>query len=63
MTEHPLEDHLEDYWLHGGLPLTEEAAAPAGPTALERLGRPEVTVRGRNLADVLRPAYDALTDR
>jgi len=30
-------------------------------TGLDVLGRPEVTVDGRNLADVLRPVYIAIT--
>jgi hypothetical protein len=53
------------FWRHGTLPPRREGEpqtdAEAAPTALDRLDRPAVTVDGRNLADVLRPAYRSLT--
>jgi hypothetical protein len=49
----------EAFWRLGPLPAQDEAE-PDG-VALDRLGRPAVTVDGRNLADVLRPVYRAIT--
>jgi hypothetical protein len=47
------------FWALGPLP----ASRPKPPTVpgLDVVGRPEITVDGRNLADVLRPVYTALT--
>jgi hypothetical protein len=48
------------FWQHGPLPpALDDDPPPAPATAL--LGRPEITVDGRNLGDVLRPVYTALT--
>ncbi|RKS72542.1 hypothetical protein CLV35_2788 [Motilibacter peucedani] len=55
--ERPLEECLAEFWL---APDEPEPPHPVGPDALEPLGRPDVTVRGRNLHDLLRPAYDEL---
>jgi hypothetical protein len=59
----PVADELtaRDFW--GGGPVSLRIAPHGGPTALERLGPSPITVRGRNLADLLRPAYDAMTSR
>lgn len=56
----PPEDDPVDavaFWRLGPLP----GAAPAEPAPwLQQVGRPEITVDGRNLADVLAPVYAAL---
>ena len=57
-------DPLQDFWLVGdGFPIdraaTDPEPEPARP-ALDLLGRPDLSVGGRNLADLLRPAYVAL---
>jgi hypothetical protein len=54
--EDPADD---DFWRLGPLPPPDSAGEDV--VALDRLGRPDVTVEGRNLADVLRPAYRAMT--
>ena len=46
------------FWCLGPLP-TPPPESPA--CGLDLVGRPEISVDGRNLADVLRPAYQALT--
>ncbi|MDH6135384.1 hypothetical protein P3T37_004799 [Kitasatospora sp. MAA4] len=58
-------DRLEGYWL-GEFVLGEAAEADAeGADApvlpVDRLSPPEITVRGRNLAVLLAPAYRAMT--
>ncbi len=68
-------DPLEDYW-QGEFVLQEPGAgerrpggrggaAPRGGDApelpIDRLAPPEITVRGRNLAALLAPAYRAMT--
>ena len=61
MSERPLEELLDEFWLAGTTSPPDEPASDERPDdALARLGRPDITVRGRNLRDVLRPAYDAL---
>jgi hypothetical protein len=56
----------EAFWRLGALP--PSPGSPPGFSAgelpgcgLDLVGRPEITVDGRNLADVLRPVYGALT--
>jgi hypothetical protein len=55
-------DDGEGFWRLGPLPMTGDDPV-SGPSAVapERLGRPDVTVDGRNLADVLRPVYRVIT--
>ncbi len=64
MSEPPLEECLDRFWFAG--PEPQEASARARPdtakTPLERLGRPQITVQGRNLADLLQPVYDTLRE-
>jgi hypothetical protein len=55
--ERPLEECVADFWF---APAEPETVPAAGHDALEPLGRPDITVRGRNLHDLLRPAYDEL---
>jgi hypothetical protein len=50
------------FWRHGPLP-PAPADDPEPAPAPARLGRPEITVDGRNLGDVLRPVWTALTAR
>jgi hypothetical protein len=52
-------DGDDDFWQLGPLPAPATDPVPPAP-ALDQLGRPEITVGGRNLADLLRPAYTAL---
>lgn len=47
------------FWQLGDLPAQTDDL-PAEP-AIDRLGRPDITLDGRNLADLLRPAYKAFT--
>ena len=47
------------FWQLADLPALDDDL-PAEP-AIDRLGRPDITVDGRNLADLLRPAYTAFT--
>jgi len=63
-------DDAQAFWRSGPLPgppgpAPGPAAGPAPeegpPTGLDLVGRPEITVAGRNLADLLRPVYTALT--
>jgi hypothetical protein len=53
----------EIFWRLGPLP-PASAASPVSPVSpvsgLDLVGRPEITVDGRNLADVLVPVYRAL---
>ncbi|HEY6795630.1 MAG TPA: hypothetical protein VI248_13205 [Kineosporiaceae bacterium] len=53
----------EAFWLLGSLRPAGGAGPerPAPGCGLDTVGRPEITVDGRNLADVLRPAYTAVT--
>jgi hypothetical protein len=48
------------YWHVGQLPAPAQAPAPDASAWLGLVGRPEITVDGRNLADVLAPLYRAL---
>jgi len=48
----------EAFWRLGPLPGPVDDPTPP---ALTVLGRPEISVDGRNLFDVLRPVYDILT--
>jgi hypothetical protein len=57
--EDPLAESLADYWFAPAETDTEPACVVSGD-ALEPLGRPDITVRGRNLHDLLRPVYDEL---
>ncbi|MFE2430323.1 hypothetical protein ACFXJ5_26685 [Streptomyces sp. NPDC059373] len=60
--DRPLADCLEDFWdCADDLP-RERDPGPPDP-APGRLGPSGITVRGRDLAAVLRPAYDAFTRR
>jgi hypothetical protein len=63
MSEDPISepgaDPVTDFWRLGPLP---PSADPGDPQpALDQLGRPEITIADRNLADLLRPAYATLT--
>ncbi|MCX5212130.1 hypothetical protein OG689_23085 [Kitasatospora sp. NBC_00240] len=64
--ERPLTDCLADYW-QGDFTLRDtpddgpEAAATAAATARAGLGPSGITVRGRDLATLLDPAYRAFT--
>ncbi|MFC8450875.1 hypothetical protein [Kitasatospora sp. NPDC057223] len=60
--EWPLEEFLADYW-KGSFTLREEpdAPPPEQATALAGLGPSGITVRGRELAVLLAPAYEAFT--
>jgi uncharacterized Zn finger protein len=55
----PLADCLDAYWLSSGDQQSELPGQPAD-RALDRLGRPDIMIRGRNLADLLRPVYEAM---
>ena len=60
--EWPLEEFLADYW-KGSFTLREEPDTPAPEpvTAVDGLGPSGITVRGRELAALLIPAYEAFT--
>jgi len=74
MSEQPPPDPASDpaadpaaFWHLGPLPAPPTGpTGPTGPdparqgTTLDQLGRPEITVDGRNLADLLAPAYRLL---
>lgn len=58
--EPPLSDCLDSFWSEG----TGHRPLPgAGQPAPRRLTRPDITIRGRNLATLLAPAYDAFARR
>ncbi|HEX2808562.1 MAG TPA: hypothetical protein VHN80_20560 [Kineosporiaceae bacterium] len=57
--DRPAADPVGDFWRLGPLPPAVDDLEPE--PALDHLGRPEITIAGRNLADLLRPAYAALT--
>jgi uncharacterized Zn finger protein len=73
--ERPLAECLDDFWLEGGQPYGSGAgglqagghdqpgAAGRQPAdlALSRLTRSDLVIRGRNLTDLLSPAYDAFS--
>ncbi|MGW0662759.1 hypothetical protein [Streptodolium elevatio] len=50
-----------DFW-GGAVPMAADAPLVPDP-AVARLGVPDLAIRGRNPADLVRPAYDALTSR
>jgi uncharacterized Zn finger protein len=56
-------DELNGFWDAGPLPPLPPLAGTAVAGALERLGPAGITVRGRDLAELLAPAYEALTRR
>jgi hypothetical protein len=56
----PLADCLEDFWTCAADLPPDRDPGPPDP-APRRLGPSGITVRGRDLAAVLRPAYDAFT--
>ena len=59
--ELPLEECLATFWMPGPpLPPTRDEEPREG-TWLDGRGPSGVRVRGRDLVDVLRPAYDAFT--
>ncbi|WP_436789343.1 hypothetical protein [Yinghuangia sp. YIM S10712] len=61
----PLDARLADFWGGGPLPLAPDTPAAPDP-ALDRLAPapPALSaIRGRNPADLLRPAYTAMTSR
>lgn len=56
-------DDLDAFWFMGDdVVSAENASDDSAPDALARHGRPDITLRGRNLAEVLRPAYDRLKE-
>ena len=59
MSDEPAAD-WNAFWQPGPLPTPEPDPEPPEGW-LAQVGRPEITVDGRNLADVLSPAYRALT--
>ena len=59
--EPPLEQCLAGFWLPGPPPPDAPAPGDEG-TWLDERGPSSVRVRGRDLREVLRPAYDAFTD-
>jgi hypothetical protein len=67
--DRPLADCLEDFWdcaddlLRDRDPEPPDRDPEPPDPAPDRLGRSGITVRGRDLAAVLRPAYDAFTRR
>jgi uncharacterized Zn finger protein len=60
--EAPIADRLEDFWAPAAV--RDRPPAPAMPPGLllRQLDPPKVKVRRRDLPDVLRPAYDALSE-
>lgn len=61
----PLEDRVADFWGGGPVPLVPDEPEAPDP-ALDRLGPATgalAAIRGRNPADLLRPAYTAMTAR
>lgn len=60
--ERPLAECVEDFWFAPEVPDPAEEGVPDDGAVLDALGRPEITVQGRNLADVLAAAYAALRD-
>ncbi|WP_436770796.1 hypothetical protein [Yinghuangia sp. YIM S09857] len=56
-----LASRVADFW-GGAVPMAPDAPMAADP-AVARLGVPDLAIRGRNPADLVRPAYDALTSR
>jgi uncharacterized Zn finger protein len=63
--ERPLAECLDDFWLdgfHAGRDdQRSEAQRQPADLALNRLAPPDLAIRGRNLADLLAPAYRAFT--
>jgi hypothetical protein len=59
--EQPVTVDADAFWRVGPLP-TPTVADDAAPTGPGRVGRPDLVVDGRNLADVLRPVYEALRE-
>jgi uncharacterized Zn finger protein len=66
--ERPLAECLDDFWLDGPCPdgfrvggddQRNEPRRPPADLAPNRLGPPDLVIRGRNLADLLAPAYKA----
>jgi len=53
-----LSDCLAVFWVEGMPSTGQNRSRPAVP-ALDRLGRINIAVRGRNIADLLGPAYEA----
>lgn len=56
-----LASRVADFW-GGAVPMAPDAPSAPDP-AIARLGVPDLAIRGRNPADLVRPAYDALTSR
>ena len=59
--DRPLDDCLEDFW-RGAFTLRADAGSDNAPAAQE-LDPSGITVRGRDLAVLLAPAYRELTGR
>jgi uncharacterized Zn finger protein len=60
VAELPLAECLDDFWQGGRDQPSEPPRQPADP-ALDRLDPPDLVIRGRNLADLLGPAYKAFS--
>ncbi|WTW93078.1 hypothetical protein OG216_06660 [Streptomycetaceae bacterium NBC_01309] len=56
-----LASRVADFW-GGAVPMAPDAPLVPDP-AIARLGVPDMAIRGRNPADLVRPVYDALTSR
>ncbi|MDI1462871.1 SWIM zinc finger family protein [Catellatospora sp. KI3] len=59
----PAADELSGFWDAGPLPPLPPPGEGAAVGVLDRLGPTGVTVRGRDLAELLAPAYEAMTLR
>ena len=57
-----LEECLDSFWSapSGRAPVAPTMSAGSSGTVLDQLGPPPITVRGSNIADLLRPAYHAM---
>lgn len=61
MSEPPHGEGLEEFWFSRGFEPADPAPRP-DRDAMARLARPDITLRGRNLGEVLEPAYDRLRE-
>ncbi|MCF2532005.1 hypothetical protein [Yinghuangia soli] len=58
----PLSARVADFWGGGPVPAAPDVPLEPDP-AVAALGQPALVVRGRNCADLVRPAYRAMTSR